>query len=47
MDNLKSVYENIVISGSPEAMSKNVDVIDHKSYIALAVLLLMIVLLVF
>ena len=47
MDNLKSVYENIVISGSPEAMSKNVDIIDHKSYIALAVLLLMIVLLVF
>lgn len=43
---LKSMYENIVISGSPEALSKNVTLLNTKSYIALATLLLMIVLLV-
>ncbi len=43
---LTSVYENLVISGSPEALSKNVDVLTPRSYIALATLVLMIVLLV-
>ncbi|WP_190811057.1 SLC13 family permease [Flagellimonas sp. S3867] len=43
---LKSVYENLVISGSPEALSKNVDVLTPKSYIALATLILMVLLLV-
>ncbi|WP_420602893.1 SLC13 family permease [Flagellimonas sp.] len=43
---LKSVYENLVISGSPEALSKNVDVLTPRSYIALATLVLMIILLV-
>ena len=43
---LKSVYENLVISGSPEALSKNVDVLTPRSYIALGTLVLMIVLLV-
>ncbi len=46
IENLKSVYENLVISGSPEALSKNVDVLTPRSYIALATLVLMIVLLV-
>ncbi len=44
---LKTVYENLVISGSPEAMSKNVDEITPKSYVALGTLLLMIFLFVF
>ncbi|MCL6267230.1 SLC13 family permease [Flagellimonas myxillae] len=44
---LTSMYENLVISGSPEALSKNVDVLTPKSYIALGTLALMIVLLVF
>lgn len=43
---LKSVYENLVISGSPEALSKNVDELTTKSYIALSTLVLMVVLLV-
>lgn len=44
---LTSMYENLVISGSPEALSKNVDVLTPRSYIALGTLVLMIVLLVF
>jgi di/tricarboxylate transporter len=44
---LKNVYKNLVISGSPESMSKNVDKLTFKSYIALSMLLLMIFLLVF
>jgi len=44
---LQTVYENLVISGSPEAMSKNVDEITPRSYVALGTLLLMIFLLVF
>jgi di/tricarboxylate transporter len=44
---LQEHYENVVITGSPEALSKNIDVLSAKSYIALGVLILMIVLLVF
>ncbi|MEZ4810352.1 MAG: SLC13 family permease [Allomuricauda sp.] len=44
---LTSVYENLVISGSPEALAKNVDVLTPRSYIALGTLILMILLLVF
>ncbi|WP_298511110.1 SLC13 family permease [uncultured Kordia sp.] len=44
---LKNVYKNLVISGSPESMAKNVDKLTYKSYISLAMLLLMITLLVF
>ncbi|WP_375323459.1 SLC13 family permease [Flagellimonas sp. GZD32] len=44
---LKSVYENLVISGSPEALAKNVDQLTPRSYIALGTLILMILLLVF
>ena len=47
IESLKSVYDNIVISGSPEAMSKNVDVLSPRSYVALGTLILMILLLVF
>lgn len=43
---LQSVYENLVILGSPEAMAKDVDVLTPKSYIALGTLVLMILLLV-
>ncbi|GGG35318.1 SLC13 family permease [Croceivirga lutea] len=43
---LKSMYENIVISGSPESLSKNVATLNARSYIALGTLVLMIVLLV-
>lgn len=43
---LQSVYENLVISGSPEAMAKDVDILTPKSYIALGTLILMILLLV-
>lgn len=44
---LQSVYENLVISGSPDAMAKDVDELTPKSYIALGTLILMIILLVF
>lgn len=44
---LKEVYENVVISGSPESMLKDVDKLTPKSFIALGALILMIVLLVF
>jgi di/tricarboxylate transporter len=46
IEQLKDQHENIVICGSPEGMSKNVDNITTKSYIALAALIIMIVLLV-
>jgi len=47
IETLQNVYENLVISGSPEGLSKDVDVLTTKSYIALGTLLLMIILLVF
>ncbi len=47
IDQLKSRHENVVICGSPEGLSKDVDIITSKSYVALAALILMIVLLVF
>ncbi len=47
IENLTSMYENLVISGSPEALAKNVDVLNTKSYIAISTLVLMILLLVF
>src|SRR5690606_11545375 len=47
IESLKSVYENLVITGSPDAMVKNVDVLNAKSFIALGTLILMILLLVF
>ncbi len=47
IENLKSLYENVVISGSPEALSKNVATLSVRSYIAMATLILMILLLVF
>lgn len=47
IESLKKVYENLVITGSPEAMAKNVDALNTKSYIAMGTLLLMILLLVF
>lgn len=47
IENLQKAYEHVVISGSPEAMAKNVDVLTPKSYIALGALILMVVLLVF
>ena len=47
IENLKTVYENLVIAGSPEALSKNVDELTPRSYVALGTLVLMILLLVF
>ncbi|THD68093.1 sodium-coupled transporter [Robertkochia marina] len=47
IDKLKSIYENLVICGSPESMSKDVDVLNARSYMALGILVLMIVLLAF
>ncbi len=47
IDSLKSIHENLVIVGSPEAMSKDVDVLSPKSYIAMGALIIMILLLVF
>ncbi len=44
---LKEIYENLVICGSPEGMAKNVENLSLRSYVALATLLLMITLLVF
>lgn len=43
---LQKLYENVVITGSPESMVKNVDQLTFKSYIALSTLILMILLLV-
>ncbi|MCF7568131.1 SLC13 family permease [Sabulilitoribacter arenilitoris] len=47
IDNLKKQHENLVIIGSPEGMAKNVESLNIKSYIALASLVLMIILMVF
>ncbi len=47
IENLQKAYEHLVISGNPEAMAKNVDVLTPKSFIALGTLILMILLLVF
>lgn len=47
IESLKSIYENIVISGSPEVLSKNVSMLNARSYVALVTLVLMILLLVF
>lgn len=47
MDNLKTIHENLVIVGSPEAMSKDVDTLSFRSFIAMGALLLLILLLVF
>ncbi|MFD2564353.1 SLC13 family permease [Aquimarina rubra] len=44
---LKEMYENLVICGSPEGMAKNIENLTPKSFIALGTLILMIVLLVF
>ncbi|WP_378182670.1 SLC13 family permease [Aquimarina sp. SS2-1] len=44
---LKEMYENLVICGSPEGMAKNVENLTPRSFIALGTLVLMIVLLVF
>lgn len=46
IEQLKDQHENVVIVGSPEGMAKNVDNITPKSYIALAALAIMIILLV-
>ncbi|TXE11872.1 SLC13 family permease [Seonamhaeicola algicola] len=47
IEDLKNQHENLVIIGSPEGMAKNVESLNHKSYIALGALLLMIVFMVF
>ena len=47
IESLNAFYEHVVISGSPEALEKDVDQLSPKSFIALGTLLLMIVLLVF
>lgn len=47
IDALQSMYENLVIVGSPESMVKDVDSLNYKSYIALGALVLMVILLVF
>ena len=47
IDSLKRFYEHLVISGSPEALEKDVDQLSPRSYVAMGILLLMIVLLVF
>ncbi len=44
---LQNTYKDLVISGSPEKMAKEVDALTYKSYIALAMLVLMVVLLIF
>lgn len=47
IDDLKKQHDNLVVCGSPEGMAKNVDSLSPKSFIALGVLLLMVLLLVF
>ncbi len=47
IDNLKKQHENLVICGSPEGMSKNVESLNGRSFIALGSLLLMIIFMVF
>ncbi|UOB17520.1 SLC13 family permease [Abyssalbus ytuae] len=46
IENLQKVHTQVVISGSPEKMAKDVDKLTPKSYIALGTLVLMILLLV-
>ncbi|MDT0690987.1 SLC13 family permease [Salegentibacter sp. F188] len=46
IESLKAMHENLVIVGSPESMSKDVDVLSPKSYIAMGALVVMILLLV-
>lgn len=47
IEQLKQHHENLVICGSPEGLSKTITELTLKSYIAIASLILMIVLLVF
>lgn len=47
MEALQKDYKHMVILGSPEAMSKNVEELDIRSYVALGTLVLMILLLAF
>jgi len=47
IENLKKQHENLVICGSPEGMAKNVENLNHKSYIAMGSLFLMVLLLIF
>lgn len=47
IDELKKQHDNLVICGSPEGMAKNVENLNHKSYIALGSLILMIIFMVF
>ncbi len=44
---LKKIYKHLVVIGSPEAMSKNVESLNLRSYIAMGTLILMIFLLAF
>jgi len=46
IEELDNQHKNIVVCGRPEAMSKDVDELTYKSFIALGALILMIVLLV-
>ncbi|OEK09259.1 Na+/sulfate transporter [Flavivirga aquatica] len=47
IETLQKSHNNVVISGSPESMAKNVDQLTFKSYLALGTLSLLIILLVF
>ncbi|APY09925.1 SLC13 family permease [Seonamhaeicola sp. S2-3] len=47
IEDLKTQHGNLVICGSPEGMAKNVESLNHKSWIALGSLLLMIIFMVF
>ncbi len=44
IEELKEIYSNVVITGSPEALLKDVDALNYKSYIALGTLGLMVLL---
>ncbi|MDT0687408.1 SLC13 family permease [Autumnicola psychrophila] len=46
IESLKNMHDNLVIVGSPENMSKDVDVLGPRSYIAMGALIVMILLLV-
>lgn len=47
IEDLKKQHENLVLIGSPESMVKNIESLHYKSFIALASLLLMVILMVF
>ena len=47
IERLQNLHANLVISGSPEGMAKDVDQLNTKSWISLGILLLMVLLLVF